>query len=68
MTIPFVIDNQQHTMADVLNIFLSEHKGRTLDIATSYFNVGERQLRLNRTWYNTANKTSQLCARTRNST
>lgn len=28
MTIPFVIDKQQHTMADVLNQLLAEHRGR----------------------------------------
>src|SRR5689334_699692 len=40
MQIPFVIDNQQHKMADVLNAVLAEHGGRALDIATAYFNVG----------------------------
>ncbi len=44
MTTPFVIDNQQHTMADVLNALLAEHNGRSLDIATAYFNVGGWQL------------------------
>ncbi len=43
-TIPFVIDNQQHTMADVLNTLLTEHHGHALDIATAYFNAGGRQL------------------------
>ncbi len=47
MTIPFVIDNQQHKMTDVLNSFLAEHKEQVLDIATVYFSVGERQLGLN---------------------
>ncbi len=42
--IPFVIDNQQHRMADVLNISLAQHNGRSLYIATAYFNVGGWQL------------------------
>jgi len=44
MTIPFVIDNQQHKMADVLNDLLADHKGHSLDIATAYFNVSGWQL------------------------
>ena len=44
MTIPFVIDNQQHSMASVLNDLLAHHKGHSLDIATAYFNVGGWQL------------------------
>jgi superfamily II DNA or RNA helicase len=44
MTIPFVIDNQQHKMADVLNALLADHKGHSLDIATAYFNVSGWQL------------------------
>ena len=42
--IPFVIDNQQHKMSDVLNELLRLHRGRSLDIATAYFNVGGWQL------------------------
>ncbi|MEO8973872.1 MAG: phospholipase D-like domain-containing protein, partial [Ktedonobacteraceae bacterium] len=42
--IPFVIDNQQHKMSDVLNELLRQHHGRSLDIATAYFNVGGWQL------------------------
>ncbi|MFL5701574.1 MAG: phospholipase D-like domain-containing protein, partial [Ktedonobacteraceae bacterium] len=38
--IPFVIDNQQHKMADVLNTLLKEYRGHSFDIATAYFNVG----------------------------
>ncbi len=37
--IPYVIDNQHHLMADVLNGILEEHVGRSLDVATAYFNV-----------------------------
>src|SRR5713226_4272991 len=44
MTIPFVIDNQQHKMADILNDLLADHKGHSLDIATAYFNVAGWQL------------------------
>ncbi len=44
MTTPFVIDNQQHSMASVLNELLAQHKGHSLDIATAYFNVGGWQL------------------------
>ena len=44
MTIPFVIDNQQHKMADVLNALLRHHRGHSLDVATAYFNVGGWQL------------------------
>ena len=44
MTIPFVIDNQQHKMADVLNNLLHHHKGHSLDVATAYFNVTGWQL------------------------
>ncbi len=40
MTIPFIIDNQQYTMADVLNQLLAEHRSRSLDIASAYFNAG----------------------------
>jgi hypothetical protein len=44
MTIPFVIDNQPHKMADVLNDLLVHHKGHSLDVATAYFNVAGWQL------------------------
>jgi superfamily II DNA or RNA helicase len=37
--IPYVIDNQAHRLADVLNAILAEHQGRALDVATAYFNV-----------------------------
>ena len=42
--VPFVIDNQQHTMANVLNALLAHHQGHSLDIATAYFNMGGWQL------------------------
>jgi len=44
MTIPFVIDNQQHTMSSVLNELLQQHEGHSLDVATAYFNAGGWQL------------------------
>ena len=40
MRIPYVIDNQTHRLADMLNALLEEHKGRSLDVATAYFTVG----------------------------
>ena len=39
MKIPYVIDNETHRLADVLNAVLAEHGGRALDVATAYFNV-----------------------------
>lgn len=40
MRIPYVIDNQSHRLADVLNALLTEHEGRSLDAATAYLTVG----------------------------
>lgn len=40
MKIPYVIDNESHRMADILNSLLNEHKGLSLDVATAYFTVG----------------------------
>ena len=46
MRIPYVIDNQTHTLAEVLRGILCEHRGRALDIATAYFSVsGYKELR-----------------------
>ncbi len=39
MHIPYVIDNQRYWMANVLGEILTEHGGKSLDIATAYFNV-----------------------------
>ena len=39
MNIPYVIDNQNHRMADVLSSILASHGGKSLDIATAYFNI-----------------------------
>jgi len=40
MRIPYVIDNEEHRLADVLNQVLAEHAGRSLDVASAYFTVG----------------------------
>ena len=44
MTIPFVIDNQQHRMADALNELLAQSVGKPLDIATAYFAISGYRL------------------------
>jgi superfamily II DNA or RNA helicase/HKD family nuclease len=44
MTIPFVIDNQQHRMADTLNGLLAQTVGKPLDIATAYFAISGYRL------------------------
>ena len=40
MKLPYVIDNQDHVLANILKGLLTEHKGRSLDVATAYFTVG----------------------------
>lgn len=40
MKIPYVIDNQTHKLADVLNELLAGHSGKSLDVASAYFTVG----------------------------
>lgn len=46
MRIPYVIDNQTHRLADVLKALLQGHAGKSLDVATAYFNIqGFRLLR-----------------------
>ena len=46
MTLPFVIDNQQHRLADVLNELIEQTAGKPLDIATAYFAIsGYRQVK-----------------------
>jgi hypothetical protein len=44
MTIPFVIDNQQHRMADALNELLAQTIGKPLDIASAYFAISGYRL------------------------
>ncbi len=39
MKIPYVIDNKEHTLADVLNMLLKDHRGRSLDIASAFFSI-----------------------------
>ncbi len=39
LKIPYVIDNETSRMADVLNAILAEHQGRSLDVASAYFNL-----------------------------
>jgi len=39
MRIPYVIDNQGCRMADLLNQLLAGHAGKSLDVATAYFNI-----------------------------
>jgi superfamily II DNA or RNA helicase len=43
-TIPFVIDNQDHRLADVLNELLARSCGTALDVATAYFSVSGYRL------------------------
>jgi len=40
MKLPYVIDNQTHVLAEILKGLLTEHKDRSLDVATAYFTVG----------------------------
>jgi superfamily II DNA or RNA helicase len=42
--IPFVIDNQEHRLADVLNALLGQTAGKPLDVATAYFAVSGYRL------------------------
>jgi len=42
--VPFVIDNGQHRLADVLNALLAESAGRPVDVATAYFSVSGYRL------------------------
>jgi len=44
MEIPFVIDNREHKLADVLNDLLVRFENRSLDVATAYFTVSGFEL------------------------
>src|SRR6266542_1921864 len=44
MSIPFVIDNQEHRLGDVLSTLLAQTAGKPLDIATAYFTVSGYRL------------------------
>ncbi len=39
MAIAFVIDNQHHRLADVLNTLLADSAGKPFDVATAYFSI-----------------------------
>ncbi len=39
MIIPYVIDNQTHKLADILNAILKNHQGQSMDVVTAYFNI-----------------------------
>lgn len=39
MIIPYVIDNQNHKMSDILNAILANHGGQSMDVVTAYFNI-----------------------------
>ncbi len=42
--VPFVIDNQEHRLRDVLNELLGQSAGKPLDIATAYFAISGYRL------------------------
>jgi hypothetical protein len=44
MTLPFVLDNQQHRLADALNELLAQSAGKPFDIATAYFAISGYRL------------------------
>ena len=44
MKLPYVIDNQAHVLAGILKDLLSEHTGRSMDVATAYFTVGDEKM------------------------
>lgn len=44
MRIPYVIDNEEHRLAGVLNQVLGEHAGRSLDVASAYFSIESLEL------------------------
>ena len=39
MRLPYVIDNQEHKLADVLNSVMQDGAGHSLDIASAYFSI-----------------------------
>lgn len=40
MKLPYFIDNQSHVLAEILKGLLTEHKGRSQDVAAAYSTVG----------------------------
>ncbi|MBK8270272.1 MAG: hypothetical protein IPK83_19045 [Planctomycetes bacterium] len=43
-SLPYVIDNDKHRMADMVNQVLEDHRELAMDIATAYFNLGGYKL------------------------
>lgn len=43
-TLPYVIDNDKHRMADTINQVLTDHRELAMDIASAYFNIGGYRL------------------------
>lgn len=39
MRIPYVIDNREHRLADVLNELLRRFESRSMDIASAFFSI-----------------------------
>ncbi len=48
MTIPFVIDNQEHRLGEILGGLLTETVERPVDIATAYFSITGYRLSVGR--------------------
>ena len=44
MRLPYVIDNQDHKLAEVLNALMEAHQEHSLDVASAYFNIGAYRL------------------------
>jgi hypothetical protein len=51
----FVIDNQQHCLADALNELLAQSGGKAPDVATAYFAISGYRLGSGRSGYNEGN-------------
>jgi len=39
MMIPYIIDNQNYKLADILNSIIEKHTGQSMDVVTAYFNI-----------------------------
>jgi len=42
--LPYVIDNQNQKLADILNALMEARQGHSLDVASAYFNIGAYRL------------------------
>jgi len=42
--LPYVLDNQSYTLADILNALMEARQGHSLDVASAYFNIGAYRL------------------------